>query len=30
MIGNPPTDTEYEVPEELIDKLIKQAAEFGE
>ena len=30
MIGNPPTDTEYEVPEELIDKLIKQAAVFGE
>lgn len=30
MIGNPPTGTEYTAPQELIDKLIKQAAEFGE
>ena len=30
MVGNPPTNTEYTAPQELIDKLIKQAAEFGE
>ena len=30
MVGNPPGKPEYEVPQELIDKLIKQASEFGE
>ena len=30
MVGNPPTGKEYTAPQELIDKLIKQAAEFGE
>ena len=30
MVGNPPTGTEYTAPQELIDKLIKQAVEIGE
>lgn len=30
MVGNPPTNEKYEAPKELIDKLIKQALEFGE
>ena len=30
MIGNPPTENEYTAPQELIDKLIKMASEFGE
>lgn len=30
MVGNPPGYEQIEAPQELIDKLIKQAAEFGE
>lgn len=30
VIGNPPGSEDLEAPQELIDKLIKQAAEFGE
>lgn len=30
MVGNPPGNESVEAPQELIDKLIKQAAEFGE
>ena len=30
MVGNPPGHNAIEAPQELIDKLIKQAAEFGE
>ena len=30
MVGNPPGYEQTEAPKELIDKLIKQAIEFGE
>lgn len=30
MVGNPPGYEQVEAPKELIDKLIKQAIEFGE
>ena len=30
MVGNPPGHESIEAPQELIDKLIQQAVEFGE